>query len=178
MDLAKQPATLSPGTIRRNYRRRGSMYLVVLGTAMLATILGLSALYVVRIERRIAQGSSDRLEARLYAQAGIELGFLLIRQDPDWRKTLETGYWAAKQPIGNGTYTLWAVIVDDGDGQPDNDPVILTGIGFSGRARHAMQVTIVPQDGGMVVSPGSWRQGTIPTGALEMEPLPLYVQYE
>ncbi|MCP4250373.1 MAG: hypothetical protein GY778_25295 [bacterium] len=164
MDLDKRTATLSPGTTRRTCRRRGSMYVVVLGTAMMVTIIGLSALYVVRVEHRSGQGSNDRLEAQLYARSGIERGFLMIRTDPDWRNTLGSGSWAAEQPIGNGSYTLVALITDDGDGLPDNDPVVLTATGISGRASHATQVTVVPQNGGMVVSPGSWQQGTVTKG--------------
>ena len=159
-------------TTERKRRRRGSMYVVVLGTATLATILGLSALYAVRIERRGAQAANERLEAQLYAQAAIEMGFLMIRQNADWRTTLGNRYWAAKQPIGNGTYTLLAAITEDGDGNADNDPVVLTGTGFSGQAAHAMQVTVVPENGGMIVSPGSWQQVPVDPGVLDIDPLP------
>lgn len=93
-----------------------------------------------------------------------------MRMGPAWRDNPGCGVWAAKQPIGNGTYTLLAAITDDGDGQADNDPVVLTGIGVSGRARHGMQVTIVPQNGGMVISPGSWEQVTVDDKVLVLDP--------
>ena len=171
MDLQKHLATVRLRTARRNHQRRGSMYVVVLGTAMIATVIGLSALYLVRIERRAAQGANEQVEARGYAQSAIEIGFLMIRADPAWRDNLGSGYWAAKQPIGNGAYVLLAAVIDDGDGQPDNDPVVLTGIGVSGRARHGMQVTIVSQSGGMIVSPGTWKQVPVNDELLVHAPL-------
>ena len=128
------------------YRRRGSMYLMVLGTSMAVTIIGLSALMVVRIQRYWAEGSNDLIQARLYAQSAIDIGLHRINEDPDWRNTYPSGVWEADRPIGNGTYTLEGVDPDDDNLKDDDaDPVVLTGIGAQGEARYKLQVTLVSE---------------------------------
>ena len=103
-----------------------------MGTAMIVTIIGLSALMAVRIQRRGAEGSNDLGAARFYAQAAIEHGFAKINQDPDWRTNFGSGFWLTNQQIHGGTYSLDATFIDDGDGKPENDDVVLTGTGVHG----------------------------------------------
>ena len=125
-------------------RRRGSIYLAVLGYASLLTIIGLSALLVLRVQRRAAEGEIDLVQARMHARSAIEKGLWMIENDPVWRTNLSNGNWAADQPIATGTYTLEGI--DPNDGNLTNspvDPLVLTGTGLSGAARHKTQVTLV-----------------------------------
>ena len=126
---------------------------------MVVTVIGLSALMVVRMERRGDEGSNDLTAARFYAQSAIEYGFAKINQDPDWRANLGTSFWATDEPIGDGTFSLEVSIVGRSDStiQPD-DSVALVGTGVSGPATHRTQVTLIPQGVVVVVSPGSWKQ--------------------
>ena len=145
--------------VQRRHRRRGSTYVVVLGASMLVMVIGLSALFAVRVQRRAARGTGDLAQARLYAQSAIEYGFLLLIKDTDWRNILGTGLWATDQPIGNGSFSLEVRVVGRIDTKiKSDDTVALVGTGVSGPARHQMEVRIVPSGGGMVVSPGSWVQ--------------------
>lgn len=141
----------------RRHRRRGVTYVLLVGTAMIVTVIGLSALVAARVQLRSAEGTNDSAEARFYAQSAVEMGFLMIRGTSTWRNDLGSGFWLTDQPIGTGTFSLEATILDGG-GDPNDDPVVLTGTGVCGQARHKMQATAVPQDGGMVIAPGSWRQ--------------------
>lgn len=143
---------------RRRYRRRGSSYVFFMGTAMIVTIIGLSALMAVRVQRRGAEGSNDLGAARFYAQSAIEHGFTMINQDPDWRTNLGSGFWFTNQDIHTGTYSLEATIVDDGDGKPENDDVVLTGTGVHGPASHRTQVLLKAPSGEPALSPGSWQR--------------------
>ncbi len=151
---------MHPYTIRRLHRhhRRGSSYVFFMGTAMIVTIIGLSALMAVRIQRRGAEGSNDLAAARFYAQSAIEHGFAMINQDPDWRANLGSGFWFTNQDIHGGTYSLEAAFIDDGDGNPANDDVVLTGTGVHGPASHRTQVTLIAQSGEVALSPGSWQR--------------------
>lgn len=126
-------------------RRRGSTYVLVLGTAMLVTVIGLSTLLVTRIEARSSRTTNDMAEARLYAQSAIDMGLFWIKQDADWRTTYGEGAWATDQVIGSGTFTL---IANDLGSEADiaiaapGDSVKLTGIGMKGDARHKTEVTL------------------------------------
>ncbi len=126
-------------------RRCGSTYVLVLGTAMLVTVIGLSTLLVTRIEARSSRTTNDMAEARLYAQSAIDMGLFWIKQDADWRTTYGEGAWATDQVIGSGTFTL---IANDLGSEADiataapGDSVKLTGIGMKGDARHKTEVTL------------------------------------
>ncbi len=139
-------------------RRRGSSYVFFMGTAMIVTIIGLSALMAVRIQRRGAEGSNDLGAARFYAQSAIEHGFAMINQDPDWRTNLGSGFWLTNQQIHGGTYSLEATFIDDGDGKPENDDVVLTGTGVHGPSTHKTRVVLTAQGTGVALSPGSWQR--------------------
>ncbi len=126
--------------------RRGSIYMAVLSAALIVTVIGLSSIAVVRVQRRAAEGTSDFSQARLYAQSGVEMGLLWIDTDPDWRNTYPNGEWVSNVPIGNGRFSLEGIDPGDGDlTNSDMDPLLLTGIGFKGDARYKLQVTLMPQ---------------------------------
>jgi hypothetical protein len=123
--------------------RRGSVYVVVLGTAMIVTIIGLATLTAVRIQHRSAEGQADFAEARLYARSGIEMGLLTIRSDPTWRDHLGHGDWLVDQPIGRGTYSIAGFDTKDGDISDDvGDSLMLVGTGAVGDAVCALSVTV------------------------------------
>ena len=132
------------------YRRRGSSYVLFLGTAMMVTVIGLSSLMVVRIQRRSDDGTNDVATARFYAQSAIEMGFAHINEDPNWRTTYANGVWEADQPIGTGTYTLEVTDPNDGDlSNNEADSVVLTGIGMQGDACYKLQVTLQAEGGAL-----------------------------
>ncbi len=127
----------------QRHRRRGSMYVAILGCAMIVTVIGLSALMATRVERQYAQGTGDFAQARLYAQSTVEMGFHRIANDPNWRSTYPNGVWETDQPIGQGTYTLEGIDPNDAElNNDDMDPVVLTGIGEQGDTRYKLQVTL------------------------------------
>ena len=139
--------------------REGTALVLVLGVATILMVVGLSAVTAARVQLRGADGSNSAAAARCYAHSAIELGFIMIQMDADWRTNLGSGAWITDEPIGSGTLSLEVLIVDDDqDGDPTNDPAVLTGIGVDEQARHKTQVTVTPCKGGMVVSPGSWKQ--------------------
>ena len=122
---------------------RGSIYIAVLGAAMLVTLIGLSAMLVMQIQNRAAGGVNDAAEARLYARSALEMGMYWIRTDPFWRTHKGNGAWAANVPIGGGSFSLDASDPVDGDIQTGaSDPVLLTGTGVKGLSRYRLQVRL------------------------------------
>lgn len=134
----------------KRHRRCGSMYVMVLGSTMIVTVIGLSAMMLTRIERRFAEGTADFTQARLYARSAIEMGLHRIRNDANWRTSNPNGIWLIDQPIGIGTYTLEGVDPNDGDlTNHDTDPLVLTGVGMEGDARYKLGVTLVAETPGL-----------------------------
>ena len=139
-------STLAWPVTGRRHARRGGAYVLVLGSCMLVTILGLTAIAASRGLARIGTADNDQVHAQAHAQSAIGLGRFWIAQDPMWRTTRTAGSWTPfPQPVGRGSFTLEvtnpnAVTL----GNSIMDPVVLTGTGFSGTARHRTQLTLVP----------------------------------
>ena len=96
------------GTTAR-YRRRGASYVFFLGTAMLVTVIGLSALTVVRVKRQGAEAVNDHVAARIYAQSAVEQGLLAIYSNDKWRDLYAHNTWSATQSIGAGMFA-WKLV--------------------------------------------------------------------
>lgn len=141
------------------YRRRASSYLFFLGTAMAVTVIGLSALTAVRIQRVDAVATNELTAARFYAQSAIDHAFTLINSDASWRTNLGIGVWLDGVALGQGSYRVEAAFQDDGDGNPANDNVTLTGTGIVGdRVTYKIEVTLLASSDGVSISPGSFRR--------------------
>jgi hypothetical protein len=109
-------------TLKSNHRR-GSVYLAVLGTGLIVSLLALSALALQRLQNRMLSASADVRQAQLNAEAAIELGLLRFKTDPNWRGTENAN-------LDAGSYTLTAV-------DPPGDTtgtIVMTGVGSAGKA--------------------------------------------
>jgi len=154
----RRAGMLSP--IRRRRAARGSAYVMVLMTAILATVVGLSGLYSARVQRRASELDADAAEARLYAISAVDRGLLIIDQnsDPaDWRNLLSNngGFPILNRDIGRGAYSLNATDPSDGDLASGDDPVTLTGIGAVGQTLYMLELQL---DAGGNPIPGTWRR--------------------
>ena len=154
---------VSPVVLRRN--QRGSAYIMVLGAAMIISVIGLSSLLLVRVQSRHTGWSTDVGQARLGALSAIQIGLLQVASDPDWRTTRSSGTWWNDMPIGNGSASLSGIDPIDGDLANDpQDPLVLTATGEHGQSRHMLSVTLDPDPdpsapaGTMIVRVNSWTQ--------------------
>jgi hypothetical protein len=129
---------------RRHAARRGGIYLGVLAAAVIVTVIGLGALLLARVQRRRSQVLGDLAEARQYARAAVELGRQGMALNDQWRQQKPSGNWIDRLTIDDGWLRLRVIDEEDGDlGDSQYDPVVITGIGVRGQARHKMQVTLV-----------------------------------
>lgn len=140
----------------RSYRRRGSMLMIVLGSSMLCMVIGLAALTTIRIERKAGQNEPDILDAQLYAESAIEMGFMVIRTESDWRTNRGESNWFNNDELGRGKYSLEVSFVPDGDGDLSNNDVIMTAEGKVGSATRTVRVQLAPTKDTYTVVPGSW----------------------
>jgi len=119
------------------------MFVVVLGGTLAITVIGLSALMLVRVERVSAQEVAELSTAKFLAQSAIEFGQYKIRQDSTWRKTYSSGVWSENVPLGTGTFTLEGIDTVDGDlNNSSSDPVVLRGTGMQGSSVYKLEVTM------------------------------------
>jgi len=138
------------------------MYVMVLMTAMIVAVIGISALTTTRIQLRSAEGGKDTIAARLHAQSAIEMGLFSVCADPSWRTTYTHDVWVAEQPIGDGTYA-WK-LVDERNGDLTADPSAPIRLYGRGSVREAVRIYSVllepPTPEANLLSNGDMESGT------------------
>lgn len=142
-------------------RRRGFIYVFILMTAMFVSVVGLAGLTMMRIYNRNYRDSTDLTAARYYALSAIELGFFTIAANSNWRSDYGVGQWF-NHPIGSGQLALYVVDIDDGDGNQNNNDVVLIGKGVQGDAIHTTEVTLTYINNVLAIKSGSWQQNVSP----------------
>ncbi len=138
-------------TRHRRTRRRGSLYVAVLGVTIIVGMMGLAAMHVVRMNLKASTSRNDRYEAVVLASSAVENGLIVVDNTPTWRTSLVSGvtYPATPVTLGRGTFT-WKLIDTDGNLADDpSDSVLLQGIGRVGDVTHVEQVLLQPTNVGL-----------------------------
>ena len=129
--------------LRKSHPRRGSLYLTVVITGAIVSMLALSSLVIQGVNRRAYAGQSDVIEARINAETAIRMAFLKMSTDSDWRYNYPSGDWEVDTPFGNGTFTI-NVVDDDGDLTDDpTESVVVTGTGIVGASVQKLSCTFL-----------------------------------
>jgi len=108
-----------------NARQRGSIYLTVLGVSVLVLVLGLGSILAARVRLRTTRADRDLVQARLYAQSGIDL-IVMRMAEVDWRTNWSNDTWSVWVLVDGGAFRF--KVVDEGDGDladDEEDPVRL-----------------------------------------------------
>jgi hypothetical protein len=121
-----------------------ALYMHVMGTALVVSLLGLTSMTLLRIDRRRGTVVDDRVVARAHARSAVEFGLRSINSNSSWRSTYAHGVESAAISVGTsrqGTVS-WVITDDDGDiGNADLN-LRLKGIGRAGGAVQASSVRI------------------------------------
>lgn len=126
--------------------RTGSIYVLVLGTTLAVTLIGLSALMAARLNLRMVNDQQTVAEARTLARSGIEYARWVMANDLDWRTRASPTGWLDGAPFGSGQITV--TVVDAGDGNladDTNDNAVVTGLGEVGASRFLLSVELTPE---------------------------------
>jgi Carbohydrate binding domain len=130
----------------RDLPRTGGVYIAVLGTSLIVSLLALSALALQRIQNRMLDTSANIRQAQLNAEAAIELGLLAMKQNTNWRSTYTNGRWINARALSSGTCSLDGTDpVDSNLANNTTDPIVFTGIGNCGTAEQRVQVVVDPR---------------------------------
>lgn len=125
-------------------RQRGNMYVTVLMTATMVTVIGLSALLAARVHLRAAQTTSHLAEARFHARSAVEIALQIMSSTTNWRSTYTNNVWSTERSIGP-VGSLAFKFVDPIDGNLGNDlshPVMLYGRGKVGETIRVYSVRV------------------------------------
>lgn len=145
MNLRQKPANRPP----RHQRRGTALYIAVLSTTLIVSLLGLAGMAIVRIERRQATSVNDRLIARTNARSAVEVALQIISQDADWRTTYTNGVETAQRALGPDSAGTVSYILADSDGSLSDADTELTlkGVGRAGDAVQVSSVRVTPSVG-------------------------------
>lgn len=125
--------------------RRGSAYVVVLGAAMIVTVLGLTAVQAMRVERRTSAGDEAAVKARFYAASAIDVVCYRLTNNPNWRSITTNDIWSSPEIVGEATLSF--KLVDELDAVLSNnvtDPVRLTAMATVASAVRMFSVELAP----------------------------------
>ena len=130
--------------LRRHRRRGAALYVAVMFKALIVSLLGLSGLTLVRVERERATMVMDRFVARSNARSAVELALLVISNDSDWRNTYTNGQETTPQLIGPSDQGTVSWVLEDSDGNlTDADTELrLHGVGRLGTATQVLSIEI------------------------------------
>ena len=131
--------SLSDKRITRSKRRGMALYVSVMMTALLVSLLGLAGIAVVRIERIETESTNDLLRARLNARSVVDFAMATMNYDPNWRSTYTSGVETIQYPLGSSELGTFSWIVTDSDGDLTDSDTSLTIQGI-GRVGDAVQV--------------------------------------
>lgn len=129
-----------PCSGRQSQLRRGSSYILVLGTTMIVSTLGLGALLAVRAQARAGRMLTDVAEARQLAHSAIDLARLMMANDLNWRTTYAGGQWMVERQADVGKFYTWKVLDDATGGPVSNNEMESVRIVGKGRVGTAVQL--------------------------------------
>lgn len=130
----------------RTAPRQGGVYVVVLGTSLIVTVLGLSALVLQRIQLRTVTAAADIRQAQLNAHTAVESALLTMTQSANWRTSQSNGSWFANRNTGAGTCSLSVSDpVDSNLADDAMESVTIVGVGKSGNAVQRCEVVVDPR---------------------------------
>jgi len=144
--------------------RRGSIYVAVLGVALLVTVIGLSALLSVRVEHRAAILTEDAVRADFAAQSYVDWMVFTLNRDSGWRAAYDNDSWSGDEIQDEATCNF--KLVDELDGDLVNDasqPVRLYGkatVGGAVRIYSVILESLVDEESGNLFSNGDMESGT------------------
>ena len=130
----------------RRHNRSGSIYTITVGCCLIVTVLGYSALTLVRVQRQTVTSNNRASLATRAALSGLQMAFYRIKTESNWRTKLRNGQWDSDQSTDwwdSGMLRFTGVDPIDNDLlDSDVDPVVITATGKSGDAVQIKTATI------------------------------------
>lgn len=114
--------------------RRGTIYVLVLMTSVIVTLIGIIAHRMVQSQARVARIDAQRDEAAALAESAVQWGVHYVTLKSDWRTATSSGDVVRTMPLGEGQISI---VIADADGDLDDretEEFTITGTGRIGDA--------------------------------------------
>lgn len=132
----------------KNRSGRGTVYLLVLMSSVIVTLIGLMGFRMLRAQAAIAQSDTEREEALVIAESAVQWGVHIVTLKGDWRDDVSSGVPIRTGAFGQGSMTVTITDKDDGDLADDiTDEFVIAGTGVVGDAQQTLEVTMRRSDG-------------------------------
>ena len=121
-----------------------ALYVSVMMTTLIVSLLGLAGIAVMRIERLESTATNDILIARMNAESALEHALVVLANDDAWRTSYTSGVETTPQSLGwdpNDTIS-WIVADSDGDLTDTDTSLTLQGIGRVGDTVQVVEVEL------------------------------------
>ncbi|GAB5495151.1 MAG: hypothetical protein Phyf2KO_02310 [Phycisphaerales bacterium] len=131
--------------MKRTRTERGTIYLLVLVSSVIVTLIGLMGFRMIRAQAAIAQSDTQRDEAVVIAESAVQWGIHIVTLKDDWRDDITSGVPIRTGPFGQGTMSVMITDVDDGDLADDTtDPFTIRGTGIVGDSTQMLELVVQP----------------------------------
>lgn len=131
---------ISPTTTNR----RGTIYILVLMTSVIITLIGILGYRMVQGQARVARIDAQRDNAIALAESAVQWGIHYVTLSDDWRKVAKSGQVIRTMDLGQGQIS---VILFDPDGDLNNDDtdgIAVVGTGTIGDASQMLSCVLKP----------------------------------
>ena len=123
---------------RADHGRRGTIYILVLAVAANLVVMGMAAIYLLRVRMRGVGAEKERREVRRLAYCGVEQAIAMMNNytagTGDWRADYTNDQETTPVDMGDGQVSF-KLVDEDGDLADDpTDPLWVYGIGRIGDA--------------------------------------------
>ena len=128
--------------------RRGTIYILVLVSAVIVTLIGVIGLRLAHTQAAVARADAQRDEAMSLAESAVQWGIHYVMLSTDWRDGTTSGATIRTMPLGEGTLSIAIVDLDGDLGDNAQDPFTIVGTGTIGDASQSLAVTFTNGTGG------------------------------
>lgn len=149
------------GAPLRRPARRGTLYVCVLGTVLLVTVIGLTGLLAARVALRSGRLAEAAARADAYAQSALDLALYAMALNPAWRSTYTHNKWTTA--VTDGDVSFCFKLCDEADGNLVNDasqPVRAYGRASTGGIARIYSVLLEPRAPTNLLVNGGMEDGT------------------
>lgn len=123
--------------------RLAAVYIAVLATALLVTLLALTGLKLISLESKSHRDQGDALIARQAAKSGLAIALAKIKNDPNWFESYPNGEIIPLPPLDN-SQLQFSIAAELPFREIEDEQIRLTSYAQVDRTASALRVDLLP----------------------------------
>ncbi|HBU41500.1 MAG TPA: hypothetical protein DEB57_01250 [Microbacterium sp.] len=136
---------IHPAKTRSNTpTRRGTIYILVLMTSIIITLIGILGFRMVESQARVARIDAQRDNAAALAESAVQWGIHYVMLADDWRDSVNSSETIRTMTVGDGQISVLLFDPDGDLADEETDAVTIVGTGTIGDASQSYAVTLQP----------------------------------